>query len=143
MTGAALKWISGFSLTNEIYWTASTILKERYGNKQAIVSTPMGKLANLPVVISDANITGLQKLFNKIESNVRRLESYSHWLMVLLIKKVRKDIGKAGNTYKKVIKRPFDEQKKNLFNTVGDWDNMDRVITQTRNRAFQTLGWAF
>lgn len=136
MTGAALKWISGFSLTNEIYWTASTILKERYGNKQAIVSTPMGKLANLPVVISDANITGLQKLFNKIESNVRRLESYSHWLMVLLIKKVRKDIGKAGNTYKKVIKRPFDEQKKNLFNTVGDWDNMDRVITQTRNRAF-------
>lgn len=136
MTGAALKWISGFSLTNEIYWTASTILKERYGNKQAIVSTPMGKLANLPVVISDANITGLQKLFNKIESNVRRLESYSHWLMVLLIKKVRKDIGKAGNTYKKVIKRQFDEQKKNLFNTVGDWDNMDRVITQTRNRAF-------
>lgn len=136
MTGAALKWISGFSLTNEIYWTASTILKERYGNKQAIVSTPMGKLANLPVVISDANITGLQKLFNKIESNVRSLESYSHWLMVLLIKKVRKDIGKAGNTYKKVIKRPFDEQKKNLFNTVGDWDNMDRVITQTRNRAF-------
>lgn len=129
MTGAALKWISGFSLTNEIYWTASTILKERYGNKQAIVSTPMGKLANLPVVISDANITGLQKLFNKIESNVRRLESYSHWLMVLLIKKVRKDIGKAGNTYKKVIKRQFDEQKKNLFNTVGDWDNMDRVIT--------------
>lgn len=56
--------------------------------------------------------------------------------MVLLIKKVRKDIGKAGNTYKKVIKRPFDEQKKNLFNTVGDWDNMDRVVTQTRSRAF-------
>ena len=61
--------------------------------------------------------------------------------MVLLIKKIRKDsgrghimdLGKAGNTYKKVIKRPFDEQKKNLFNTVGDWDNMDCVITQTRS----------
>ena len=27
--------------------------------------------------------------------------------------------------------------------TVADWDSMSRVITQTRSRAFQTLGWAF
>ena len=48
-------------------WKALTILKERYGNKQAIVSMHMEKLANLRVVSSDANIDGLRKLFNEIE----------------------------------------------------------------------------
>ena len=45
------------------------------GNKQAIVSKHMEKLANLRVLSSDANINGLQKLFDEIESNVRSLES--------------------------------------------------------------------
>ena len=27
--------------------------------------------------------------------------------------------------------------------TVADWDSMNRVITQTRGRAFETLGRAF
>ena len=48
-------------------WKTLTILKERYGNKQAIVSMHMEKLANLRVVSSDANIDGLRKLFNEIE----------------------------------------------------------------------------
>ena len=30
-----------------------------------------------------------------------------------------------------------------LLNTVADWDSMGHVITQTRGRAFQTLGRAF
>ena len=30
-----------------------------------------------------------------------------------------------------------------LDSTVTDWDSMGRVITQTRGRAFQTLGRAF
>ena len=30
-----------------------------------------------------------------------------------------------------------------LFCTVADWDSMGLVITQTRGRAFQTLGRAF
>ena len=71
LTDAALKSVSGLTLTNENYEKALTILKERYGNKQAIVSTHMEKLANLRVVSSDANITGLRKLFDEIESNVR------------------------------------------------------------------------
>ena len=29
------------------------------------------------------------------------------------------------------------------ISTVADWDRMDRVITKTRGRAFQTLGQAF
>ena len=33
--------------------------------------------------------------------------------------------------------------KPSLFSTVADWDSMDHVMTQTRSRAFQTLGWAF
>ena len=45
------------------------------GNKQAIVLKHMEKLANLRVLSSDANINGLQKLFDEIESNVRSLES--------------------------------------------------------------------
>ena len=30
-----------------------------------------------------------------------------------------------------------------VVNTIPDWDSMDRVITQTRGRAFQTPGRAF
>ena len=30
--------------------------------------------------------------------------------------------------------------KLSLFSTVADWDSMDHVMTQTRSRAFQTLG---
>ena len=67
MTDAALKSISGLTLTNKNYGKALTILKERYGNKQVIVSTYIEKLANLQVVSSDANITGLRKLFDEIE----------------------------------------------------------------------------
>ena len=69
LTDAALKSISGLTLTNETYGKALTILKERYGNRQAIVSTHMEKLANLRVVSSDLNITSLRKLFDEIESN--------------------------------------------------------------------------
>ena len=75
LTDAALKSVSGLTLTNENYEKALTILKERYGNKQAIVSTHMENLANLRVVSSDANVTGLRKLFDERESSVRSLES--------------------------------------------------------------------
>ena len=71
MTDAALKSVSSLTLTNKNYGKALTVLKERYGNKQAIVSTHMKKLANLQVVSSDANIKGLRKLLDEIESNVR------------------------------------------------------------------------
>ena len=74
MTDAALNSDSGLTLTNENYRKALTILKERYGNKQAMVSTHMKKLANLGVVSSDENIAGLSKLFDEIESNVGSLE---------------------------------------------------------------------
>ena len=75
LTDTALKSVSGLTLTNENYGKALTILKERYGNKQAIVSTHMENLANLRVVSSDANVTGLRKLFDERESSVRSLES--------------------------------------------------------------------
>ena len=75
LTDAALKSVSGLILTNKNYGKFLTILKKLYGNKQAIVSTHMEKLVNLRVVTSDANKTGLRKLFDEIESNVRSLES--------------------------------------------------------------------
>ena len=75
LTDAPMKSVSGLTLTNENFRKALAILKERYGNKQAIVSTHMEKLANLRVASSDANITGLGKLFDEIESNVRSLET--------------------------------------------------------------------
>ena len=75
LTDAALNSVSGLTLTNENYWKALTILKERYGNKQVIVSRPMKKLENLRVVSSDTNINGLRKLFDEIESIVMSLES--------------------------------------------------------------------
>ena len=75
LTDAALNSVSGLTLTNKNYWKALTILKERYGNKQVIVSRPMKKLENLRVVSSDTNINGLRKLFDEIESIVMSLES--------------------------------------------------------------------
>ena len=74
LTDGALNSISGLTLTNENYRKALTVLKKSYGNKQAIVSTRMEKLANLQVVSSDANMTVLRKLFDEIKSNLRSPE---------------------------------------------------------------------
>ena len=75
LTDGAMNSISGLTLTNENYRKALTVLKKSYGNKQAIVSTRMEKLANLQVVSSDANMTVLRKLFDEIKSNLRSPES--------------------------------------------------------------------
>ena len=71
LTDVVLKSTGGSTLTNENYGKVLTILNERHGNKQAVVSTYMENLANLRFL----NITGLEKLFHEIESNVRSLES--------------------------------------------------------------------
>ena len=44
LTDAALKSVSSLTLTNENYGKALTILKERYGSKQAIVNA-YGKIS--------------------------------------------------------------------------------------------------
>ena len=42
---------------------------------------------------------------------------------------------KLENSEQKVL-----ENLNTVFHTVADWDSMGRVIIQTRERAFQTLG---
>lgn len=41
------------------------------------MSEHIENLANIQVVSSDTNITGLEKLFDEIESNMRTLEKFS------------------------------------------------------------------
>ena len=53
------------------------ILKDRFGNVQQVVSSHMEKLANLPNISSDSNLTEIIKFYDEIESHVRCLDSLS------------------------------------------------------------------
>ena len=74
LEGDALECIKGFPLTNRNYAEALSLLKERYGNAQIIISTHMNKLINLEKVGS-CNVTELRRLYDKIENNVRALST--------------------------------------------------------------------
>ena len=63
------------SLTGGNYRAAIDILKNRYGNKQAIISAHMDSLINLPTVRSCNETQNLRKLYDLVESNLRSLES--------------------------------------------------------------------
>ena len=66
--------IENFPLTNENCIQTWQLLKERYGNLQLIISTHMNNLIKLDKV-NGANVKDLRALCDKIESNVRALNS--------------------------------------------------------------------
>ena len=67
--------IDGFKPTNETYFEAVRLLHERFGDKQVIISGHMNKFKELKEVKSMANVKELRNLYDKVESNVRSLES--------------------------------------------------------------------
>ena len=75
LQGPALQAINGFILTNSNHTEALKSLKGRFGNVQQIVATHMERLANLPNIWSDSNLTEIKKFYDKIESHVRYLDS--------------------------------------------------------------------
>lgn len=62
LEGSAVNAISGLPLTNSNYKEAVAILKDRFGNKQVIISKHMDTLLQLPVVNDDDDLKKLRQL---------------------------------------------------------------------------------
>ena len=67
--------ISGLSLTSENYKEPIKLLKDRFANPQAQISAHMEHLLKLAPIESVSNVQGLRKLYDKVESSVRNLNS--------------------------------------------------------------------
>ena len=72
--GNALQTIDGMPLSSANYIKAKELLEERYGNQQLITATHMNALVNLDRIVS-ANAKQLRNLHDKVETNIRALES--------------------------------------------------------------------
>ena len=74
--GQALSAITELTLSNENYSVALNILKNRFSNKQLLISIHMKKLS--PEKVKDVrNISELRKMFDTIEIQIRSLENLS------------------------------------------------------------------
>ena len=87
--------ISGLTLSSTNYKEALSILENRFGNKQLIISRHMDILLSLEPVTSSHNLSALRHLFDQVESHVRGLRSlgitadtYGSLLLPLLTKKL-------------------------------------------------------
>ena len=65
MIGEAANAISGSSLTNDNYEEAINILKDRFGNKQIIISSPMNSLLKLPTA-KENDLQQLRSFYDKV-----------------------------------------------------------------------------
>ena len=73
-TCSALEAINGLTLTSDNYVQAKELLKRRFGNSQLIISSHMNNLISLNKIIN-TNVKELRILYDKIEGNVRALNS--------------------------------------------------------------------
>ena len=72
---SARETISGLLLTSENYKEAIKLLKDRFANPQVQVSAYMDQLYKLKRIESMANVYELRKLYDKVESSIRNLNS--------------------------------------------------------------------
>ena len=72
LEGSASKVVQGLTLTEGNYHSAVTLLKERFGNKQVIISTHMDKLTKLPDYTLDRT-SSLRHIYDKITVYARGL----------------------------------------------------------------------
>ena len=68
----AYNCIAGLSLTNENYIQALNLLKERYGNKQKIITSHVNELLEMDVCGNDTKT--IRQFYDNIESHVRSLQ---------------------------------------------------------------------
>ena len=94
-----LNSIKGLPLTSENYEVALEVLKSRYGNKQVIISRHMDKLIKLPNISHSSNTKDLRNLYDKIEINIKSLNSlgihsdnYGPLLVPIILSRVPDDI---------------------------------------------------
>ena len=74
LRGSALQSIEGMPLTNHNYNSAKELLEKRSSNPQLIVSSHMNALIKLPR-INGAHVKDLRELRDKVERNIRALNS--------------------------------------------------------------------
>ena len=70
MTGEDLKTVKGLKLSQSNYSAAIERLQERYGDKQAVITTYMNKLLNLTNSGNLTDLKYLRQLYNNIDTQV-------------------------------------------------------------------------
>ena len=78
LEGRAAAAISGIQTTDANYTVAVKLLKERFAQKQIVVNAHIEALTNLQTVHSDKDVKGLRNLVDKIDTNVRSLETLGY-----------------------------------------------------------------
>lgn len=81
--------ISGLSLTNDNYYEVVNSLKNRYGNKQMIISAHINTLVKLPKVL-DEDVKSLRKFYDDEWSLMFEVVNVGHrnrklWCIILNI----------------------------------------------------------
>ena len=101
------------------YDKAVKILEDRFGNTQILISAFIQQFVSLPKIKSANDISGLRKLFDKVENSVRKLKTVSvepdtyESLLVPLISE------ELPNDLKLLIARQFDSDVWSLSKMLG------------------------
>ena len=74
LTGTAQSSVAGLALTSANYEKAVDLLKQRFGNRQMVISSHIEVLTKLPKVESISEVKKLRSLYDTVESHVRGLE---------------------------------------------------------------------
>ncbi|GBN03026.1 hypothetical protein AVEN_181047-1 [Araneus ventricosus] len=96
--------ISGLTLTNENYDKAVEVLKDRFGQKQAVISAYMKTLLSSQPVRRINDTLGLRNLYDEINNSIRSLESFGI------------DIDSYGNLFYPILDRCIPVELMLLFN---------------------------
>ena len=98
LSDEALRCVKGLQLSHENYETAKEMLEKRFGNKQLVISSHVKKLLDLEFIDSK-NVKGLRNLYDKIETEIRSLDSlgcdsttYGTMLIPIIMEKLPQDI---------------------------------------------------
>uniref|UniRef100_A0A1X7U0P0 Uncharacterized protein n=1 Tax=Amphimedon queenslandica TaxID=400682 RepID=A0A1X7U0P0_AMPQE len=72
---SAKETIAGLSLTAANYQEAIEILFKRFGDRTQIRANHMEVVMSLELVMSSQNLSGLRRLYDTVETNIRGLKS--------------------------------------------------------------------
>ena len=75
LTGIAQSVVTGLALTTANNEKAVELLKQRFGNRQVVISSHMEALTKIPKVASTSEVKRLRSLYDTVESHDRGLES--------------------------------------------------------------------
>ena len=99
MRGNALACVSGFKLSDSNYSVALDLLRERYENKQLLISTHMNNLLKIEPLVDLSDAKHLRIIYDNIETQIRSLENldiksdmYGPLLIPVLLSKIPEEL---------------------------------------------------